>query len=77
MSRAEKLREAYYQARRYNSELKDLYSPKFEARDWITVGKTQRCESEDGWKLLVYEVEDHIEICVISPTGEEIKYLGV
>lgn len=64
----ETLREGYFRIRRESSGLKAI-SARFEGELWHDVGKSIVRRSPDGWKAIVYRVEDDIEVCVERPDG--------
>ena len=71
--RSERLRDHYFYHRRTCEPLRAI-GHLFEGQEWHTVGKTEVRNSKNGWKLLVYDCEDTIEINVIEPDGTSSKY---
>lgn len=72
MTRAERLREGYYALlmKQQSAEVRAELAKHFEFAKWVTVGKSERRDGADGWKLLVDEPNGQIEACVFDPAGK-------
>ena len=67
--RQKELIEGYFDMRQ-TSSLK-YQTGRFEGKRWHPVGKTMVRSSDDGWKLIVGQVENDVEVCVVDPNGTE------
>lgn len=62
MTRAERLRQGYYALRmRQSADVRAELAQHFEFAKWATVGKSERRDGADGWKLLVDEPNGKLE----------------
>lgn len=66
-ARQDELIEGYFDLRRRSALKGETW--RFECKPWVAVGKAMVRNSSDGYKLIVYLVEDDIEVCIVAPDG--------
>jgi|SRR5580693_8334518 hypothetical protein len=64
--------EGYFNLRQ-NSGLKHE-TPRFEGREWKAVGKTMVRNGADGSRLLVYQIENDLEVCIVESNGTQKSF---
>jgi hypothetical protein len=70
--RQQSLIEGYFSLRQ-SSALKHETLP-FECQSWHAVGKSMTRDGADGSRLIVYQTENDLEVCVIYPDGTQKNF---